>query len=330
MIDGHGDDLFRYEGITVNFSSNIYAHADLEGLERHLCACMPLIRHYPEPPACQLERMLAKEWGIAPEQVLVTSGATDAIYLIAQTFRDLRTFHVEYPTFSEYGDACRIFGYQEEKQGALAWLCNPNNPTGEVRSRESVIDMAKRHEILVVDQSYEDYTLEPMMTADEAAEIDHLIQIRSMTKRYAVPGLRLGVVTAAEPVVSMLRHNYRPWAVNALAVEAGKWLVCHRQRILPPLERYLSEARRLEACLNLLPEVVAYPSKTNFMLCEIKSHAAAMLKDELAVRKGMLIRDASNFTGLTPHHFRVAAQSPQENDRLVEAILSFVQSSRKN
>ena len=82
MIEGHGDDLYRYDNIKMNFSSNIYNGTDLSALEDYLCSRMDVIRSYPEPSAASLEQMIALDCGISPDEVLVTSGAVDAIYLI--------------------------------------------------------------------------------------------------------------------------------------------------------------------------------------------------------------------------------------------------------
>lgn len=320
MIEGHGDDLYQYSGITMNFSSNIYAHADLRPLEDYLRSRMDVIRTYPEPSALSLEQLIARQHGISPDQVLVTSGAVDAIYLIAQCYRHLGTCHVVQPTFSEYADACHTFGYRETPAGAVCWLCNPNNPTGSVLSPDEVTALAGRHRLLVVDQSYEDYTLEPLMPA---VARDNIIVLHSMTKRYAVPGLRLGYVTASAPVIAHLRSQYRPWAINALSLEAGKWLVEHSFRAIPHLPDYLAETQRLRTMLNGLPGIEAHETQTNFMLCTIATMTASRLKDRLAHEHGILIRDASNFVCLSPHHFRLATQSTAENDTLVRTIHSL-------
>lgn len=320
MIEGHGDDLYQYSGITMNFSSNIYAHADLRPLEDYLRSRMDVIRTYPEPSARSLEQLIARQHGISPDQVLVTSGAVDAIYLIAQCYRHLGTCHVVQPTFSEYADACRTFGYRETPAGAVCWLCNPNNPTGSVLSPDEVTALAGRHRLLVVDQSYEDYTLEPLLPA---VARDNIIVLHSMTKRYAVPGLRLGYVTAEPHIIERLRAQYRPWAINALSLEAGKWLVENDFQAIPHLPDYLAEAQRLRTMLNGLPGIEAHETQTNFMLCTIATMTASQLKDRLAHEHGILIRDASNFVGLSPHHFRLATQSTAENDALVRAIHSL-------
>lgn len=324
MIEGHGDDLYRYDGIRINFSSNIYARADLSSLEKHLCSRMEVIRTYPEPSAGSLERLIARQCAISADQVLVTSGAVDAIYLIAQCYRHLATSHVVQPTFSEYADACRTFGYRDTPDGALCWLCNPNNPTGSVLPPDQVIAMARRHRLLVVDQSYEDYTLQPMIGAAEGVRHDNIVVLHSMTKRYAVPGLRLGYVTASAHIIKQLRSQYRPWAINALSLEAGKWLVEHNFQAIPRLADYLAETARLRTMLGDIPGIEAHASLTNFFLCTVATMTASQLKQRLATEHGILIRDAANFVGLSPHHFRIATQSPAENDTLVSAIHSML------
>ena len=323
MIEGHGDDLYRYDNIKMNFSSNIYNGTDLSALEDYLCSRMDVIRSYPEPSAASLEQMIALDCGISPDEVLVTSGAVDAIYLIAQAYRHEGTCHVMQPTFREYEDACRVFGYEEREDGDLCWLCNPNNPTGDVMAVEEVLALAERHHMLIVDQSYEDYTMAPLLQPADVVGRDNIILLHSMTKRYAVPGLRLGYITASAPIINRLREQYRPWAINALSLEAGKWLVQRGETAISDLESYLAETQRLRALLNEIDGIETVDTQTNFFLCTIQQATAAELKEYLAREHGILIRDASNFTGLSPHHFRIATQSAAENDSLVAAILNY-------
>lgn len=325
MIEGHGDDIYRYGALRCNFSSNISPLIDTSGLRQYLAERLEVISHYPEPSANSLETLLAKEYDITPEEVLVTSGATDAIYLIAQTLREEGTFAVKRPTFSEYADACRIFGYQETpKGGAVRWLCNPNNPTGEVYPLEKLQNLSRRHHWLVIDQSYEDCTLCKMLSPREAIDMQNVIQVHSMTKRFSIPGLRLGYITAPAPVISHLRTHYRPWAVNALAIEAGKWLLTHKN----PNEQFimedlLAETQFVVEKLRGIFGIHVYPTKTNFMLCSIRQSYASELKSYLIENHQFLIRDSSNFEGLNACHFRIAAQQPEYNDELIKAIYTF-------
>ena len=111
MLNGHGDDSYRYgRKITLNFSSNVYHHTSLAPLFRHLENCWEQVRSYPEPSPHAVESQLAQAMGISAESVCLTSGATEAIYLIAQTFSGRRSCILS-PTFSEYADACTAIRY---------------------------------------------------------------------------------------------------------------------------------------------------------------------------------------------------------------------------
>lgn len=312
MIEGHGNDTYRYPGIESDFSSNICAAASHRALMAHLASRPQLLARYPEPEAWSLEREIAVSHGIDAASVIVTGGATEAIYLTAQAFPYRPV--IPAPTFSEYEDACSCFAHREDK--TAMWLCNPNNPTGELYDRHFIERMAREHDMLVIDQSYEHYTDGCVLPPSAAVQTANIVQIHSMTKDYAVPGLRLGYITAHESLTAQLRRYLHPWSVSALAVEGGRYLLKHEELRCHP---DLAEAQRLRRQLTALG-IGVLPTRTNFMLCHCASITAAELKERLATRHNMLIRDASNFRGLTPHHFRVAAQTPEENDALAEAI----------
>ena len=196
-------------------------------------------------------------------------------------------------------------------QHTALWLCNPNNPTGETLSRSEVLHIASTFGLLILDQSYEDYTAVPLLSPFEAIGSQRIIQIFSMTKSYAVPGLRIGYLIAPEAMAAQLRGCMRPWAVNALAIEAGKWLIGHGEKAIP------------DKALMSVPGIDVRPTTTNFMLCRTADGTAAALKRQLAQQHHILIRDAANFEGLDAHHFRVAAQTHEENDLLVKALIEL-------
>ncbi|MBR1485327.1 MAG: aminotransferase class I/II-fold pyridoxal phosphate-dependent enzyme [Prevotella sp.] len=325
MIQGHGDDTYLYPDVRVNFSSNIFGGADMSGLKEYLRRHIDVIDNYPEPDALSLREAIARRSDIDAGCVLVTNGATEAIYLVAQALRHagFTRYHVEQPTFSEYADACRMVGMEPSEQavdGCVSWLCTPNNPTGRV----TPIGELPSHGVLVLDQSYEDYTLSQVLTPRQAVLRKDVWQIHSLTKTYAVPGLRIGYVVSSRENIALLQQFARPWSVNALAIVAGRWLLDTDSRAVTDVQALLCEARRLNRELNLVSGITAFPTETNFMLARIEAHSSAALKDYLAREHGLLIRDASNFAGLDQHYFRVSAQQPNENDLLVAAIRSFV------
>lgn len=342
MIKGHGDDAYQYKRpITVNFSSNVFGRVNLEGLKKHLCSCMDEIGSYPEPEPYTLEAGLAVRHGLQAEEVCVTNGATEAIYLIAQTFRGTNTA-IYQPTFSEYADACRMHEHRvtalfmlptEKEQYRLPsdirmlWLCNPNNPTGRVVRKEELKRLVELNPkvCFVIDQSYEFFSLRPLFTAAEAAAFSNVLLLHSMTKRYAMPGLRLGYVTGCAGLLERLRANRMPWSVNQLAIQAGMYLLAHPNEAPVDMEGYLEEANRLRERLQALGVMDVWETETHFMLVCLRIGKASALKEYLANQHGILIRDASNFEGLDDRFFRIAAQAPEENDMLVGAIKKWLE-----
>lgn len=336
MLEGHGDDIYRYaELVKMNFSSNIFQHADHTALKAFLAAHLDLINNYPAPRPRQLEKLIARQEGISPEAVMVTNGSTEAIYLIAQLFHHSASI-IPQPTYNEYADACRMFdhiiSYENTDElttlpaDRIYWICNPNNPSGNVLMKgfvDYIVRRSPRH-TFVVDQSYEHYTREPLLKARETMGLPNLFLLHSLSKTYAVPGLRLGYVTADPSLIDMLRSLRQPWSVNALAIAAGQYLLEHGQPAMPQLDTYLQEAERLRQALRQIEGLRVFETKTNFMLCELTHATAAQLKDHLIHQYGMLIRDCSNFYGLSNNFFRVSAQLPEENDALVEAIRQFL------
>jgi len=145
-----------------------------------------------------------------------------------------------------------------------------------------------------------------------------------MTKRYAVPGLRLGYVTGNSGLLVRLRTNRMPWSVNQLAIEAGLFLLEHDVPNPLDVAAYLEETARLSAAIQAIGGLEVWATQTHFMLVQLRIGKASALKDYLAGEHGILIRDASNFTGLNEQFFRIATQTPEENDRLVAAIAKFM------
>ena len=151
----------------------------------------------------------------------------------------------------------------------------------------------------------------------------NLMLIRSLSKKYCVPGLRLGYVTASPIIIERLRNIRQPWTVNALALEAGKWLVENDPKVLPDLKDFLDEAQRLKQQLADIEGLMVMDTQTHYMLVNIDWATSLELKNWLIEHHGILIRDASNFYSLDDHCFRVASQTPEENDALVNAIKAF-------
>lgn len=332
MLNGHGDDAHLYKAeIKSNFSSNVYARSDWSGLEQYLCDNISLIHSYPEPDAISLRKQLSDRYAIDRDEVCVTNGAIEAIYLIAQAFRGKHSAILA-PTFSEYEDACRIHNHKVsiiqsldniDTNTQLVWLCNPNNPTGRIYDKQTLSDIITEHPqvCFVIDHSYASFTTREVFTHAEGVKMDNVIFLHSMTKCFAIPGLRLGYFTACQELLNSVKQYSMPWSVNNIALSAGKYLL---EQDVPNFELLIKESQRVQLQLSKVDGLEIEPSVMHFFLCRLNIGIAADLKEYLVNNYGILIRDASNFRGLDKHCFRIAVQSPEENDLLIKAITEWI------
>lgn len=331
MIYGHGDDLFKYNNVEINFSTNIFNHFSHSGLFAFLGSSMESITSYPEPAPISLEKAIAARLGIGTDCIMATNGATEAIYLIAQSLKD-RVAHILQPTFAEYADACQMYGLETRSisslydigslgNGDAVWLCNPNNPTGSGVDYDWLYDMIRRnpHTVFIIDQSYSAYTLKRTVSAEDAVELGNVLLIGSMTKDFGIPGIRLGYAVGGSRILARVRRWRMPWSVNALAMKAGIYLIEHRREYRIDAAALCRERERVAELIGGMG-IKTFPSDSNMLLCELPSQSAAALKEWLAREHGMLIRDASNFHGLSERHFRIAVQTGDEDDKLIKAL----------
>lgn len=203
-------------------------------------------------------------------------------------------------------------------------LANPNNPTGLLISnpflRELVRFCDSRAIRLVLDESFLDFTSQPSL-ASLATRQDGLIVLRSLTKFYALAGLRIGYLVASRPLVNDLADYIEPWSVNTLALiaaaESLKDLEYRRRTAaLIACERnYLSD--RLKRLKWLEP----FPSQSNFLLAHIKLPGVSGMDLRCTLEKNhILIRDSTGFRGLSPQFIRIAVRARRENRLLIKAL----------
>ena len=335
MVYRHSDDIFRYgDKIKLDFSSNTIAWADLSGLREHLMKHFEVVSHYPESEPSSLEKLLAEHLGVPENTVMITNGANEAIYLIAQLYKNWASI-IPQPTFNAYEYACKTFdhliSYDRKNdldvmpEDRIYWICNPNNPTGNVLLKplmNRIIRQNPRY-LYVVDQSFADYTLQPMLNPSEMVDCYNLMLIGSLSKKYCIPGLRLGYIFSSPIIIDRLRQIRQPWAVNSMAIEAGKYLLTNNPQMIPDLQDYLSEAQRLRQELTVIEGIRVLKTDTHFMLVIIDFAEAWELKQWLINNYGILIRDASDFRGLDSHYFRIVALTKEDDNQLVAAIREF-------
>ena len=335
MIDGHGDDLFRFNGkVKINFSTNIPQNINHDALLDHLHGCGAVFSNYPEPEPHSVERHLADVYGLPPENIIVTNGATEAIYLLAHLFEGKRSA-VIVPTFREYQDAAKVFSHSvsfirsineiETCDSDIVWLCNPNNPTGQIYDRESLLDIIDRckDKVFIIDQAYALYSVRAVLSMSDVTERENLVVLYSLTKQFMIPGLRIGYAVGPVRLFNSLREIRMPWSVNSLAIEASHYLLDNRDQMRIDRQTLHEEANRLSCALHSLG-VTVEPTDCNFLLARLPFKTAAELKEWMVENHGILIRDASNFEGLTSAYFRIAAQSRRENDIFINSIKEWM------
>lgn len=338
MLHGHGDDGYRHSyPIVADFSTNVWYGGEPAGLKEYVFNQWLTINRYPEVLAESLAAQIATHHGVAPTQVLVSSGTTESIYLVAQAWAGQRST-VLVPAFAEYEDACRQHQHHvqflpwEALQPAhqfnceLLFVCNPNNPTGSVLTPPELTALlaANPRTVFVLDEAFIEFTTSIPTAVPLLAQFDNLLIMRSLTKAYSIPGLRLGYVLASAELIGKLTERKAPWTVNALAVAAGRFLFDHYAQVQLPIGQLLADKTALSAQLSANPGLTIFPSCTHYFLGATRRGMAADLKRWLLAHHGLLIRDAANFRGLTPAHFRIGTRSPADNQLLVTALLEWI------
>lgn len=333
MLEGHGNDAYRFNHrIKADFSTNVWYGAEPVGLKEHLFSQWHQINSYPEVLAESLGELIAKQYDIHNQQVLVNSGTTESIYLIAQAFSGKNSCIVS-PTFSEYEDACRMNSHTltylpwpapgEELPVLtqdLLFICNPNNPTGasfyEIKKWIALYPKT----LFVVDEAFIEFTLNLTSAISLTKTYPNLIVMRSMTKAYSIPGLRLGYLIAQEVIIQKLKKFKQPWTVNTLALEAGKFILTNFSACQPPVQQLLSDKAAFVELLRQNNHLEIFESNTHFFLVRHKTRTAKELKKWVLENHGFLIRDASNFQGLDTHFFRISTLHHSYNQQLAECL----------
>ncbi len=336
MLHGHGDDIYSQNtAIKANFSSNVPDTPNMEVLQKFWEQKLDMLTSYPEVNAESFVAMLANKYALKTSQIIATHGATEAIYLMAQAFTG-KSSTIFQPTFAEYADACSVYNHKvlhleskndlNEVDTQLVWLCNPNNPTGKVFNHNELLQIIDNHKdkIYIIDQTYRYFTTGETLTYQEAICRNNLVLIDSFTKRYAVPGLRLGYMVANETIIQKIIGIKPPWSVNQLAIETGKYLLSKDDLLPLDLKQLLSQTQYLQQALQKLPNIEVYPTDTHFFLCKLHGIKAQALKNILIQDYGILIRNADNFFGLDDYFIRIATQNKANNQLLIAAMKNIL------
>ncbi len=339
----HGGNIYEVKQRSVlDFSANINPLGIPPRVKKLLSKQLKDLIHYPDPEAHRLVAALVRYWKVKEENVLVGNGSTELIYLILNAFQPDKVI-LPAPSFAEYERAARISGsrirfiYMLEGEGFclnfshvdncdMLFMCNPNNPTGNliVNNRADIKNIPVKR--IVIDEAFMDFVPDEKRYTFilEAVRSKKIIVLRTLTKFFALPGLRVGYLIAHRDIIRFLKEYQIPWSVNVLAQEVAGAVLHDKQYI--DKTRFLIEKEReflfrgLSAINGLLP----YPSVANFILVKIKDSlmSAAKLRQNL-IHKGILIRDCANFRGLNNKYFRIAVRLRADNLRLLEVLEKY-------
>jgi threonine-phosphate decarboxylase len=351
----HGGNIYekcRENGFAPGGIIDFSASINPKGMSRAATAAIKehisFVPHYPEPYSESLVTVIAEHYRINPGSVICGNGSTELIYLLPKALKPKRVL-ITAPAFSEYEKACSVYsrasvvrfvlrrednftvdpdafintmagtGPGKGRKCDLAFLCNPHNPTGMLLKKHDILKIAdaarKLRSYFVVDEAFIDFCPgESIMSA--VAGNPYLIVLRSMTKFYALAGLRLGFAVFPAKVAEHVKRYKEPWSVNNLALAAGKVLLsddAYRDASLALIER---EKRYLETCLKQ-SGISYWPSAANYFLLYFRNSGAIAAKLE---KKGILVRDCSNFKGLGKGYIRIAVRSRRENELLMKEL----------
>ncbi|MCZ8519378.1 MULTISPECIES: cobyric acid synthase [Paenibacillus] len=356
---GHGGDLetaAETYGLApedfLDYSSNMNPFGPPQAVGDILRSRWKEAAAYPDPAVRELRRRLSAKHGVAPECILVGNGAAELIDLAVRVLRPAVT-GLARPSFKEYEDAVlksggavrdiplheeHGFGLQLEDLEEAAACCDllflgsPNNPTGGLLAQAVRERLAEGGPASVVDEAFLDFLPEEeeLSLAKAAASNPNLIVLRSMTKFYAIPGLRLGYAVAHPDRIQAMKELQVPWSVNAFAQWIGAAVLDDRayeertRAWLPPArEKLLAALRKLG--------LLAWDSRTNYVLCSLRPLGWTASELQAAMgRRGILIRDASLFPGLDASFVRLAVKLPEQNRRLLAVMAEVLHKAQQH
>jgi len=336
----------------IDFSANINFLGPPALIMEAIRANVNQIENYPEINSKSLKKLIAEKHGLVPEQVTAANGAAEMIYQLNKVLRPKQVMVID-PTFSEYELAAESAGAEIKhfklRSSAnfvldlenlkadlnsdldLLFICNPNNPTAnliQADKLESVIQKAARENIIVVvDEAFIDFLTEPdQYSAIKFLEnYDNLVILKSMTKLFAIPGLRLGYALTNKDLSLELEAKRDPWSVNYFSQLAGEIIFSNSEEIVDYVKlsrkKIAVERKFLYQKLKEFEKLKVYRPTTNYIFIDISEtdHSSADLKQELA-SSAILIRNCDSYQGLQDNYIRAAVKARKENEMLIEKL----------
>ncbi|HAZ46587.1 MAG TPA: threonine-phosphate decarboxylase [Cyanobacteria bacterium UBA11369] len=332
----------------VDFSASISPLGPPESVLAAIVAHLQDARAYPDPDYSELRAILALAHHLPSDWILPGNGSAELLTWAARELSELEATYLVTPAFGDYFRALLAFNAKVLKwplgNGSLVMgnraqlsqlpitnsrtgllLNNPHNPTGQLFSSETILPLLKQFALVVVDEAFMDFvpphqqqSLIPLVQ-----EYPNLVILRSLTKFYSLPGLRLGYAIAHPNRLRQWQQWRDPWPVNVLAAAAA--VAALQDKAFEQLSwDWLGAARpRLFQALAELPGLHPFPSAANFLLVK-SEQSSVLIQEKLLQQSRILIRDCVSFPELGDRFFRVAVRSQADNQRLIEGLAQIL------
>lgn len=339
----------------LDYSASINPLGPPAGLMEEINKYFYRLQHYPDIRNRSLRESLADFHRLDSKHIVVGNGSTELIYWLPKVL-GIRKALIVLPTFGEYQKAFELQGVQltklvtspehayqptlEQLQTLVAQvqpeailLTHPGSPAGTLLSphvKDWLLEKSRREKMLcLVDEVFVDFC-EDESLKEHLTDVSGLVLIRSMTKFYGVPGLRLGYLLTSKAIAERMEHFLPPWSVNTLAQIAGSYCLRQSSYQRQTLELVGRERQKLAKRLEQFAACRVFPGAANYLLVELAATlpSAAELQQHLLAER-ILVRDCSSFEGLGKQHVRFAVRLPEANERLLNAFAAWVESHNR-
>lgn len=351
----HGGNIHKFrreQGVDqtelIDFSANINPLGPPPNMRSIVSRSLVDVEHYPDPDYFELKQSIALAYNVLPETIIVGNGTTEILYHFFNIIKPKRVL-IPVPSYIDYFKVVelsqieikKIF-LQEHSNFNLDIkqidneLCvddaiiigSPNNPTGQTVSVEDIAFLAEKNpkSLFIIDEAFLDFVIDGISVG---GKYDNVITLNSLTKFYAIPGLRLGFGVLPKRYAESISRTLPPWSVNSIANAVG---VSFLQDIT-----YQKKSRitintiknKFYSALISIKDLTVFPSEANFFLVKTKGSEVLSKLYEFLLARGLVIRRCDNYYGLDDTYFRLAVRTEKQNNLLMSCLNEFFKPNKK-
>lgn len=335
----------------LDFSANINPLGmSSKGLDAVKDALQDVI-HYPDPDMTHLYSITSELWNIPKECIVFGNGAAELIYAICR-LPQIEGVYVPAPGFSEYSHGAKscglpiveyplefdehIFSFSydlntmlqdlQQSNHHLVFIGNPNNPCGTLWKQESceLFEVCKKNgHYLVFDESFVDFLGDAYSMRNYVKDYDNVIVVHSLTKFYAVPGLRIGAMMANPMIINFIKSHIPSWTVNHLAQIYSEKALQDTDYIQETRAVLKQEKEWLYKKIVQMDVLQCIEPSVNYILCHLDDQYSLEDMIQNLYHQSILLRDCSHYTGLGPNWFRIAVKTREQNQQLLQALRAY-------